>query len=331
MSFNFSQTAGTSGITTITVSATSREELTNLIENFTLENETTEVLLPIVQKAYEPSSNYIVMTPSAITWDSSGGTGSLNIQSNDEWTLVSNGWINLTRYEEQNRELFNTLSGNGNTIIGLRCSDNTGSTRTGGISGYCKSDSAISATTTVEQSGNYVVPSLTLGQYTYGVESSGQSGCSLAVTSNVDWIVSADESWIALNTTSGSNNGTISFDIAENQQNIERRGSIVVSNTTESVKTECIIAQSAIAVSTPYLIISPSTQNIPLSGGSFTISVSSNTEWDVTAITESQVLRPWISVDKLNGNGDDEVVVSVDVEEGKIRINPIKGLFEDEN
>lgn len=311
MSFNFSQTAGTSGITTITVSATSREELTNLIENFTLENETTEVLLPIVQKAYEPSSNYIVMTPSAITWDSSGGTGSLNIQSNDEWTLVSNGWINLTRYEEQNRELFNTLSGNGNTIIGLRCSDNTGSTRTGGISGYCKSDSAISATTTIQQSGSYVKPYLTLGQYQYNVESSGQSGCSLAVVSNVDWVAFSEEKWITINTASGSSDGTVYFSVQENSQNIGRMATIMVSSTTESLFAECTVNQSASAVSEPYIIITPTTQNIPLSGGSFTISVSSNTDWNVTAITESQMSRPWISVDKLNGYGDDEVVITI--------------------
>ena len=311
MSFNFSQTAGTSGITTITVSATSREELSYIVENFTLSNDTVSVLMPVAQKAYTPLEKYIIFQPSDISLDSSGGTSSLNIQSNDSWEIISDEWIQLTRYETDSKGGYNSLIGDGNTIIGIRCAENTGNTRNGGISGYCKSDSAISATTTIQQSGSYVKPYLALGQYQYSVESSGQSGCSLAVVSNLDWTVSTDARWITINTASGSSDGTISFSVQENSQNIGRRATITVTSTTESVFAECTINQAASAVSVPYITISPTDQTIPLSGGSFTISVSSNTDWNVTAITESQLTRPWISVDKLNGYGDDEVVVTI--------------------
>ena len=296
MSFNFSQTAGTSGITSITVSATSREELSYIVENFTLSNDTVSVLMPVAQKAYEPVEKYIIFQPSDISLDSSGGTSSLNIQSNDSWEIISDEWIQLTRYETDSKGGYNSLIGDGNTIIGIRCAENTGNTRSGGISGYCKSDSAISATTTVQQSGSYVKPYLALGQYQYNIESSGQSGCSLAVVSNVDWAVTTDARWITLNTTSGSNNGNISFDVQENEQTIGKRGTITVSSTTESLFAECTINQVASAVTTPYIIISPTGQTVSLKGGSFTISVSSNTDWNVTAITESQMARPWISV-----------------------------------
>jgi hypothetical protein len=311
MSFTFSQTAGTSGITTITLSATSRQELTDIVDNFTLANETISVLMPICQKAYMPLEKYIIFQPNSMSVESSGGTSSLNIQSNDAWEIISDDWIQLSRYETENRGGYNSLIGDGNTIVGLRFGENTGSSRNGGISGYCKSNSAISATTTIQQSGSYVKPYLALGQYQYNIESSGQSGCSLAVVSNLDWIVTTDARWITLNTTSGSNNGNISFDVQENEQTIERRATITISSTTESIFAECIAIQAASAVSEPYIIITPTTQNIPLSGGSFTISVSSNTDWNVTAITESQMSRPWISVDKLNGSGDDEVVVTI--------------------
>lgn len=311
MSFNFSQTAGTSGITSITVSATSREELSYIVENFTLSNDTVSVLMPVAQKAYAPLEKYIIFQPNSMSVESSGGTSSLNIQSNDAWEIVSDDWIQLSRYETESKGGYNSLIGDWNTIIGIRCAENTGNTRIGGISGYCKSDSAISATTTVQQSGSYVKPYLALGQYQYNIESSGQSGCSLAVVSNVDWTVTTDARWITLNTISGSNNGNISFDVQENEQTIGKRGTITVSSTTESISADCRIDQSASAVTEPYIIITPTTQNIPLSGGSFTISVSSNTDWNVTAITESQMVRPWISVDKLNGYGDDEVVVTI--------------------
>lgn len=321
MSFTFSQTAGTSGITTITVSATSRQELTDIVDNFTLANETISVLMPICQKAYIPLEKYLIFQPNSMSVESSGGTSSLNIQSNDAWEIVSDDWIQLSRYDSESKGGYNSLVGDGNTIVGLRFNENTGSSRNGGISGYCKSDSAISATTTVQQSGSYVKPYLALGQYQYNIESSGQSGCSLAVVSNVDWTVTTDARWITINTTSGSSDGTISFSVQENSQNIGRRATITVTSTTESVFAECTINQSASTVSTPYITISPTDQTIPLSGGSFTISVSSNTDWDVAVIvSDSSLSRPWISVDKLNGSGDDEVVVTVNAVGGSSEI-----------
>ena len=303
--------SGSSGVTNITVSATSTTELVDLVESYTLANDTISILMPICQKAYEPVEKYIIFQPNSMSVESSGGTSSLNIQSNDAWEIISDDWIQLSRYETESIGGYNSLNGDGNTIVGIRFNENTGSSRNGGISGYCKSNSAISATTTVQQSGSYVKPYLTLGQYQYNIESSGQSGCSLAVVSNVDWVAFSEEKWITVNTASGSSDGTVYFSVQENNQNIGRMATIMVSSTTESLFAECTVNQSASAVSEPYIIITPTTQNIPLSGGSFIISVSSNTDWNVTAITETQMSRPWLSVDKLNGSGDDDVVVTV--------------------
>lgn len=319
--FTFSQTSGSSGVTQITISATSTMELNDIVDNFTLANETISVLMPICQKAYVPLEKYIIFQPNSMSVESNGGTSSLNIQSNDAWEIISDDWIQLSRYETENRGGYNSLIGDGKTIVGLRFSENTGSSRNGGISGYCKSNSAISATTTIQQSGSYVKPYLALGQYQYNIESSGQSGCSLAVVSNVDWTVTTDERWITINTASGSSDGTILFNVQENSQNIGRRATITVTSTTESVFAECTINQAASAASAPYIIISPTDQTIPLSGGSFTISVSSNTDWDVAVIvSDSTIPRPWISVDKLNGSGDDDVVVTVNAVGGSSEI-----------
>ena len=274
--FTFSQTSGSSGVTQITISATSTMELNDIVENFTLSNTNKSMGFPICQRRYEPVEKYIIFQPNSMSVDSSGGTSSLNIQSNDAWEIISDDWIQLSRYETENRGDYNYLNGDGNTIVGIRFSENTGSSRNGGISGYCKSNSAISATTTIQQSGSYVKPYLTLGQYQYNIESSGQSGCSLAVVSNVDWVAFSEEKWITVNTASGSSDGTVYFSVQENDQSIGRIATIMVSSTTESLFAECTVNQSASAVSEPYIIITPTTQNIPLSGGSFTITVSSS-------------------------------------------------------
>lgn len=314
--------SGSSGVTNITVSATSTTELVDLVESYTLANDNKEIGMALVQKAYVPLEKYIIFQPNSMSVESSGGTSSLNIQSNDAWEIVSDDWIQLSRYETESRGGYNSLIGDGNTIVGLRFSENTGSSRNGGISGYCKSNSAISATTTIQQSGSYVKPYLALGQYQYNVESSGQSGCSLAVVSNVDWVAFTEENWITINTASGSSDGTISFSVQENNQSIGRRATITVTSTTESLFAECTINQSASAVSAPYITISPTDQTIPLSGGSFTISVSSNTDWDVAVIvSDGGLSRPWISVDKLNGSGDDDVVVTVNAVGGSSEID----------
>lgn len=309
MSFNFSQTAGTSGITIITVSATSREELTDLTKFYTLANVVTEVNMPISQRAYEPLEKYINFQPSAITWSNSGGTANLTITSNDEWYIVADGWIQLTRLSDMTEEP-QTLSGNGNSVIGIRCYENVGSARTGGITGYCVSNSAISATTTVQQSGGYEKPYLYLSQYQYPVEASGYTGCSVSVYSNLDWTTISDARWIVVNTLSGSNDGTLLFDVQHSEQIVDRIGTITVSSTTENISVDLNVLQSATTLD-PYLYVTPTTNIVPMSGGELTLSVSSNTSWE-TSIQYSGDSRSWISLSDLNGDGDMDVTVRVD-------------------
>ena len=308
MSFNFSQISGSSGVTVITVSATSREELTDLTKFYTLANVVTEVNMPISQRAYEPLEKYINFQPSAITWSNSGGTANITITSNDEWYIVADEWIQLTRLSDMTEEP-QTLSGNGNSVIGIRCYENVGSARTGGISGYCVSNSAISATTTVQQSGGYEKPYLYLDKYLYQVESSGYTGCSLSVYSNLDWTTISDARWIDINTVSGSNNGTILFDVQHTEQIVDRIGKITVSSTTESISVDCNVIQSPVIIE-PYLYVSPLETTIFSSGGTFILSVSSNTTWE-TAIEYNGNQNSWISLSDLNGSGDTDVTVTI--------------------
>lgn len=301
MAFSFSSTGGSSGVTSITVSATSRQELTDIVENFTLANQTKSLGLQVGQRAYEPLEKYIIFQPTGMTWAASGDTGSLNIQSNDDWTIVSNGWIQLSRYEEENRgqvERPNTLSGNGNTIIGLRCSENTGETRTGGITGYCKSNSAISATTVIEQAGSYVKPYLTLSSTGCSIGSSSAS-TSVTVTSNISWNVISDVRWITINTLSGTGNGTISFEVSENIDSIPRKGVITVFNATYDIYAEFVVEQAGEKL---YIIISPYSFQVPSTGSSGNvISISANCDYDITTDVN------WITLSAASGSGNGSV------------------------
>lgn len=116
--------SGSSGVTNITVSATSTTELVSLVENYKLVNDNNEVEFTLAQNAYAPLEKYIIFQPNSMSVDSSGGTSSLNIQSNDAWEIVSDDWIQLSRYETENRGGYNSLNGDGNTIVGIRFSEN---------------------------------------------------------------------------------------------------------------------------------------------------------------------------------------------------------------
>ncbi len=52
---------------------------------------------------------------------------------------------------------------------------------------------------------------------------------SFSVTSNSSWTVSDNAAWITLNTTSGTNNGTVSFNVTANTLTAQRTGTITVS------------------------------------------------------------------------------------------------------
>lgn len=300
MSFSFSQSAGTSGVTTITVSATSRQELESLVENYTLSNETKSLLMPIAQRAYVPTGKYISFKPSSFSFESSGGTGSLQVTSNDDWYINFGSWV----YP-------NEVRGNGNTIVGIRVEANTGDTRSGSITGYCLSDSAQTASTSVSQVGSYVRPFLSVSPLKTTVNASGGTGFTLAVTSNQDWITYTDARWVTMNTLSGSGDGSISFEVGENATDIVRESNIYVVSTASSLSATSVIVQSAQTQEEPYIIVSPTTKRIGTSGGSFTVTVSSNTEWE-TAVVYGGQERGWIALDKLNGEGDDTVEVRID-------------------
>lgn len=142
MSFTLSQSAGTSGTTIITVSADTRQELDSYVENFILSNETDSVLIPIVQKGEEPQYKYITISPSAITFPSSGGNQVVIVQSNVEWSWEMSEWMSAS--------IHNGTSGK--TMIPITASANTGNTKVGVIKAI-SSDGTVSALTTANQIG----------------------------------------------------------------------------------------------------------------------------------------------------------------------------------
>lgn len=324
MGFTFSQTAGTSGDTIITISATSREEITTLVTDYTLSNASGDTMrLPLVQRAYEPTTKYIDIEPSTISWDASGGSISLVINSNDNWLVVSDEWITIGNSNE--------LSGSsGNTLVGIRCGSNTGATRNGGITGYCASNTAISATTTVQQAGGYEETYLLISIDSYAADATGATG-TLSVSANCEWSAFSDKSWIDVQTSSGSGNAVITFVIDANTVTSARKGTITVINSDKSITRICEITQEAAEAVEPYLSVSPVSQTVPSSGGTLSLAVSSNVSWETTLYQNYDEAKTWFTLNKLNGTGDGDLTVTVIPTTGSSRTGSIEFYNDEEN
>lgn len=86
----------------------------------------------------------------------------------------------------------------------------------------CKKDDA----TSNDNSGN--TNALTLSTYSLSYPSFSGSQ-NLTVFSNVNWSITDNASWISVNPTSGSNNGSISVSLTENTSSNSRSGSVTIS------------------------------------------------------------------------------------------------------
>lgn len=299
MAFSFSSTSGSSGVTSITVSATSRQELTDLVEDFTLSNQTKSMAMPIAQRAYQPSEKYIIFSPVTMSIGSSGGTASLNVRSNDNWVIVADDWIQLSRFMDIDRGP-QTISGDGNTIIGIRLFENLGEARTGTISGYCVSDSSITASTVVSQAGSYVKPYIVLGSYSADVQYNASS-YTFSVSSNTSWNVTTDARWVTLNTLSGTGNSNVSYSVLANSGEHRRTATITVFNADEGITANFTLVQEA-EQEYPYIKVEPNSFNVSWSGTSGNvISVSANCDYDITTDVA------WITTNAASGSGDGSV------------------------
>ena len=143
--------------------------------------------------------------------------------------------------------------------------------------------------------------------------STANSG-SFAVTASSFWTVtrSASATWITLNTTKGSGNGTVSYSVEANTTGSERRGIITVTCGSETATHEVI--QSAEAAK---LRVNPTSSDVSNASDSNTFSVEANYSWAVLTTAS------WIHLNETGGNGNGTVSYSIDENTGAQRTGTI--------
>jgi hypothetical protein len=241
-----------------------------------------------VSQAAAPVSCTYAVAPLSQSFTLAGGLGNATVTTPDtcQWTATSGTpWITV----------LSGASGNGNGPVSFAVAANVGNARTGTLS-------IAGETFTVSQAG--VVPcTYSIAPTSQSIGAAGGAGSAVTVSTAAGcaWTATSNATWISVTAgASGSGDGSTSFSVAANTGDA-RSGTLTIAGRTFTV------SQAGAPPPCSYAI-SPSSQSIPLLGGSGTISVTAGAGCTWTATSNAA----WISVTSgANGAGNGAVNFSV--------------------
>ena len=228
--------------------------------------------------------------PESVDFSYTGGSSSLTITANGEWTASTNeAWITLS-----------STAGTGNSTITVTANENTSfQPKLGTIN---VTDDSDTLTCTISQDKNpvfvksdniYIEDTLikkmylngsliyqNLFKFIFNVSTSAETvdatggTFSATITANRPWSITAPE-WISASTVSGKSSATVTFTVGENSGETQRTGNIEVicNGVTKQIN---VSQKSNIDYSTMYLTFEI------ISGGTFGYSFWTNLNWEYT-------------------------------------------------
>jgi photosystem II stability/assembly factor-like uncharacterized protein len=265
-----------SGSGILAATYTDNPAITSRVDTITVSVATFAPQTVTVTQAGAPPS--LLVTPPNQNVAATAGSTNFTVTSNTNWTSVSNSsWCTVT------------LSGTGNGTIVADVTDNLSITQriatiTVTVAGLAPVD------VTVTQDG--AAPALSVSPQNQNVPAPAGS-TSFTVTSNTNWSAWSSAGWCVV-TPSGSGNGSLVADYAENILVLQRVATLTVSVSGLPAVT-VTVTQEGVA---PTLQVTPSNRNVAPGAGSTDYTVASNTGW--TAVADSA----WCVVTPAgNGNG----------------------------
>ncbi len=217
------------------------------------------------------------------------GSESVDILSNKDWTASTNDtWLTLS-----------PTSGSGNGTLDFEYAENTDVTsRVGTIT--LSAPGCPDVTVTVEQGGT--AANLSVNQTVFMVNAPAGSE-SVDVSSNKNWMVTTNDSWINLSPTSGSGNGTLMINYDENTDLTERNGTITLTAPGCPDVNIMVNQQGASAV----LSVDPTMITVNAPAGTESLDITSNKDWTL------ETSETWITLS--TDNGSNNATVNFDYEE----------------
>ncbi|MDR1197877.1 MAG: BACON domain-containing protein [Prevotellaceae bacterium] len=128
---------------------------------------------------------------------------------------------------------------------------------------------------------------------------------SIAVTSNMEWTATVNSeaaAWCTLTNASASGSGTITVNIAENPR-------LEIRTATVAITSGVLVSTVTVTQAAPYLTAEPENISAAAEAGSYSIAVTSSTEWTATVNGE---VAAWCTLSNATGTGDGTVMVNVE-------------------
>ncbi len=214
---------------------------------------------------------------------------SFGIESNDTWTVSSNGtWAQVS-----------PASGSGNGTIAVSIAENSGAE---------DRDCTITVIGAKSATMHIAIHQTGVGYY-LNVDKSSISAdaaaktVSVTITSNDNWIVSTDESWLTVSPQSGDGNQTLNVTIDASTNPESRSGKISIKGSHSAEKTIDVL-QAGIGY---YLKVNNKDSEMlamTATAASTTFAIESNDEWEITSSAS------WATVSPTSGSGDKTVTLS---------------------
>ena len=132
----------------------------------------------------------------------------------------------------------------------------------------------------------------------FGSDASDQT---VTVSCNDSWTVSASKDWVKVSVSNGENNGSVKISVTANEEFSDRFADVTVKSGEKSVNV--VVSQMGL---NPSMGLSGSKIEAPVEGGTFEVTVTTNTEWTVATPSVD-----WVSVSPASGKGDGKIVVTV--------------------
>ncbi len=235
----------------------------------------------------------LVVTPTVQPALNTAGSFGIAVFANVSWTITSNAtWLTT-----------NSTAGANDGTITASYDANTGVARSGVLT---FAGGGITKTVTVNQDA-VSASTLTVSPEVQTAPNTAGS-FSITVVSNANWTVSSNAVWLTVNTASGSSNGLVNANYSANT-GVARTGVLTFSGggITKTVTVNQDAANASI------LIVSPETQAAPNTAGSFSITVTSNTSWQITSNAA------WLTVNSSSGSNNATILASYSTNAGDAR------------
>jgi hypothetical protein len=209
------------------------------------------------------------------------------VTSNVSWTATSDQtWLTVS-----------PASGTTGGTVTVTASVNTNiSTRSATIT--IAGTGVTSQTITVTQAG--VTSALSVSPSTLNVNAVAGSANTFAVTSNVSWTATSDQTWLTVSPASGTTGGTVTVTATGNTNISTRSATVTIAGT--GIPSQIVtVTQAGVA---SVLSVSPSTLNVNAAAGSSnTFTVTSNVSWTATSD------QTWLTVSPVSGSNNASITL----------------------